>query len=50
MTKAEEHRKRLSRQVEEQAGGKLTLTAFLVKAVAAVLGGSSLPERSSRGG
>ena len=38
MTKAEEHRKRLSRQVEEQAGGKLTLTAFLVKAVAAVLG------------
>ena len=38
MTEAEEHRKRLSRQVEEQAGEKLTLTAFLVKAVAAVLG------------
>ena len=38
MTQAEEHRRGLSRQVEEQAGGKLTLTAFLVKAVAAVLG------------
>ena len=38
MTEAEEHRKRLSQQVEEQAGGPLTLTAFLVKAVATVLG------------
>ena len=38
MTEAERYREILAGQAEKQAGGNLTLTAFLVKAVATVLG------------
>ena len=38
MTEAERQREILARQLEEKIGCKLTLTAFLVKAVARVLG------------